>query len=81
MADTNNPEVIEALDRLVDIRDEVAQLLGEASEILAHTDDNLFQAAESYWLAHIASALGTEGHSMLSMADTIRDLENGYGDE
>ena len=80
MADTNNTEVIEALERLVDIRDEMSTLLGEASEILARTDYSLHNAAEAYWLSHISTALGTNGYSMLSMADTIRELADGSGD-
>jgi hypothetical protein len=81
MADTNDPEVIEALDRLIDIRDEMSTLLGEAKEILWVTDSSLANAAEAYWLSHIETALGGDGYAMLSMADTIRELSNGYGDE
>ena len=80
MADTNDPEVIEALDRLIEIREEMAELLGEAGEVLARTDYSLHNAAEAYWLSHISTALGTNGYSMLSMADTIRELADGYGD-
>ena len=81
MADTNDPEVQVAIDRMIEIQAEMSELLGEAGEILAHTDSSLHNAAEAYWLSHIGTALGTDGYAMLSMADTIRELSNGYGDE
>ena len=81
MADTNDPEVQVAIDRLIEIREEMAELLGEAAEVLVHADRSLHNAAEAYWLSHIGTALGIDGYSMLSMADTIRELANGYGDD
>jgi hypothetical protein len=82
MADTNDPEVQVAIDRLIEIREEMAELLGEAGEVLQRTDSELTDAAEAYWFIDIRKALGIgRPYVGISMADTIRELANGYGDD
>jgi hypothetical protein len=65
---------IEALDRLVGIKEEIQGLLIEANMILLRTDRPICNAAES-WMNKIEGALW--GNESPSMATTIDQLTNG----
>lgn len=69
---------------LEEIQQQILELLGEAEHLLQGTDE--YDAAKSYWLAHIETALTKEhgylGGSMHTMQDSIDALrEYGYDDE
>lgn len=66
----------EAIDRLNEIKDEIAELIAEARVLLRGTPEA--HRAEAYWLAHIRCALDSDhgylGGSMVTMQDTIDAL-------
>jgi ribosomal protein S2 len=75
--------VEEKLERLDEIKGEIKELVDEAGDLVreaARDVENgiIFRRAESYWLAHIESALDNEGRwlggSMTKMQDTIDEL-------
>ena len=71
--------------RLLEIKDEMKELLGEAHDILRSGEDHIaLRRAESYWYAHIVMALdkdhGYLGSSMCSMQDTIDELTESMED-
>ncbi len=78
-------ELSESIERLVNIKDEMLELLGEAQDLLTSTSHlatigpSILDRAEAYWLAHIRVALSNDhdylGESMCSMEDTIKELD------
>jgi len=69
---------------LQEIQQQILELLGEAEQLLSGTDE--YDAAKSYWLAHIETALTKEhgylGGSMHTMQDSIEALEEySYDDD
>jgi hypothetical protein len=70
----------EAYERMQEIKDEIKQLVSEAEDIMReHASRHARNAAESYWLGHVLTALDDEsryvGKSMFTMQDTINSLE------
>lgn len=72
----------ERADRLEEIKDEIAELVCEARELLRDTAEE--SRAKGYWVGHIVCALdrnhGYLGSSMVTMQDTINALR-GVDDE
>lgn len=72
---TNVPTA-EMVDRLLEIKDEIKELVGEAQEIVKGTRAEV--RATAYWYPHILLALDKEseylGASMCTMQDTIDEL-------
>jgi hypothetical protein len=68
----------EDIDRLEEIRDEIKELLDEATGILRRGGGITYERARSYWLAHIRTALDKDhdylGGSMVTMQNTIDEL-------
>lgn len=68
--------------RLEEIRDQIAELVNEASDLIHGLSREIgskviFDRAESYWIRHIQGALGDEGiigGSMFTMNSTIEEL-------
>lgn len=67
----------EAIDRLLEIRDEIKELIHEARGLLPR-DSMIERRAESYWIGHILTALDDDsgycGRSMCSLQDSIDEL-------
>lgn len=68
------------IDRLADIKEEILDLLDEAERIIRHEGDRAtWEAARSYWMAHIKTSLTSDhdylGGCTLSLEDTINELE------
>ena len=66
----------ETIDRLSEIKDEIADLVAEARNLLRDTPEA--DRAKAYWLAHIRCALDNDhaylGNSLVAMQDTIDAL-------
>lgn len=75
--DRNKKFTCEDVERLLDIKDEMKELLHEAASLIRGTNQERF--SESYWIAHIKMALDkdhgylTSGHD--TMQATIEALE------
>lgn len=69
----------EAVDRLLELADQIYELLYEMEDILQEVAPEQLQLAKSYWLAHIDGALENRyryiGGSFISFEDTLRNLE------
>ena len=74
----------EAIDRLREIQSEMEELLIEALQCIREAGGSTAQA-EAYWKAHIVCAIrndhGYLGGSMVTLQDTIEDLETGEDDD
>lgn len=74
-------ERIERIERLVEIKDQMKELIEESRQLLLGTDHE--DRARSYWMAHIRCALDNDhmylGGSMITMQDTIDALEDEEG--
>jgi ribosomal protein S2 len=74
-------EIIEAVNRLGEIKEEIKHLIVEAKHIIASVTDRdvRYERARSYWIAHIEGALDKDnewlGGSMTNMQDTIDEIE------
>lgn len=68
----------EVVERLLEIKEEIEELLGEAESLL-HDASKITQCrAESYWLAHMANALdGRHNRYDYTMQHTINEIESG----
>lgn len=70
---------IDAVERLLDIKDEIKSLMEEALEIVSEHSEHECRVATSYWYAHVVGALDSEHHylggSMMTMQDSINGLE------
>jgi ElaB/YqjD/DUF883 family membrane-anchored ribosome-binding protein len=66
----------ETIDRLYEIKTEIADLIAEARELLQDTPEAA--RAEAYWIAHIRCALDNDhdylGGSMATMQESIDAL-------
>lgn len=75
----------EKTGRLKEIQREMLDLLDEASRIVRAAGGGHHERARVYWLAHIESALhrdhGYLGGSVVTMEDTISEIEDGDGDD
>jgi len=78
----------EAIERLVEIKDEMRDLVNEAMQLIRDQvgyDDVRYARAERYWSGHITGALGTREdsfsqRSMFTLQETIDELdESGCG--
>jgi len=74
----------EKLERLMEIKEEMLELLREANSLLR--DAPMYDRAKGYWIAHIRTALdkdhGYMGGSMCTFQDTIEEFEHyAYGDD
>ena len=72
-----------AIDRLREIQEEIEELVGEAMKCIRTAGGSTAQA-DVYWKPHIIGALrndhGYLGGSMVTMQDTIEELES-QGDD
>jgi len=70
----------DAIDRLREIQSEIEELLDEAMHCIRDAGGSTAQA-DAYWKAHIICALRNDheylGGSMVTMQDTIEELESG----
>lgn len=57
---------IEAFNRLMEIRDQMQELIGETESIVRSEFPKDYPNAEAYWIAHIKSALGGYGYHTYS---------------
>ncbi len=77
--------ILEALDRCMEIREEIFQLLSEAEDLIRATEErDLETRSNSYWLGHMRCALGSDAYSTYSytMRDLLEELEErGYNEE
>jgi hypothetical protein len=76
--------ILEATERLEEIREEMLELLSEAEEVARQTAKAagqrvIYERAAAYWIPQIKIALkndhGYLGSSMCSLEDTIKDLD------
>ena len=68
----------EALERCMDIREEMFQLVSEAEDLIRATEErDLETRSISYWIGHIRCALGSDNYSTYSftMRDMLEELE------
>jgi len=56
----------ESFQRLVEIREEMAELVHEAQNLVRQDFRNDYSNAEAYWLAHLKCALGDMGYPTYS---------------
>jgi hypothetical protein len=72
---------VQSLDRLIEIKQEIKELMQEARQIARRADKGASSRFESYAYAHIVSALDKDhdylGGSMVTMQDVIEELEDG----
>ena len=71
----------EAAEILLDAKEAIEEALEQARTALRALDDDFpYEQADTYWLAHIRTALDKEhgylGGSMVTMQDTIDALES-----
>ena len=57
---------VEALQRLIEIREEMAELIHETQDLVRTEFPGDYPNAESYWIAHIKCALGDMGYPTYS---------------
>ena len=57
---------LEALQRLIEIREEMAELIHETQDLVRTEFPGNYSNAEAYWIAHIKSALGDMGYPTYS---------------
>ncbi len=78
-------EIIEAIERLEELKDVIYEALDEMGEILREVAPSEYRRAERYWLAHIDGALenrgGWLGGSFISFADTLTAIEEKEDEE
>ena len=85
--DEYDDENFEDIERLRNIQEEISELIGEADTIISDIDKvgSIYDRAKSYWMAHIKTALYNDteylGGSMVTMEDTIEELEEFDADE
>ena len=67
----------DSLERLIEIREEMQELIQEASGLMRADFRNEFRSADSYWIPHIKSALGCDNYPTYSptMESTLNSLE------
>ena len=59
---SNATQKAESFQRLVEVREEIAQLVEEAQHLVRTDFKDDYSNAEGYWLAHIKCALGDMGY-------------------
>lgn len=73
---TPETDMTETIERLAEIKDEIAALVDEAQDLLRDTPEA--DRAESYWIAQIRCALDDDhdylGGSMVTLQDSIDAL-------
>ena len=82
-------EILEAIERLEELKDIIYEALEEMRDILEEVAPEELQRAEVYWMAHIDGALENRdqwlGGSLIKYIDTIYALEDmmeeEWGDE
>lgn len=81
---TTDQSRIEIADKLRDIQEEILDLLKKSKKLLYNAPDFTRQRAD-YWLQQTAQAITKDddsfGQCMVSMSDTISELENDDVDE
>jgi hypothetical protein len=60
----------EKLNRLVEIREEMEELIRETESIMRKEFHSEYQNAEVYWIAHIKNAIGGMGYHTYSTTFT-----------
>ncbi len=73
-------EIIEAIERLEELKETIYEALNEMKEILKEVAPDEYEVAKRYWLAHIDGALDNRDRwlgetSLISCVDTIEALE------
>jgi hypothetical protein len=73
-----NHELLEALKTIEEARDEILESLEKAERALRRLGGMPYARAQSYWIAHIETAVkkdhGYIGGSMITMDDTLEEL-------
>ena len=67
----------QALERLMELREDMDDAIREASDIIRQEFNGEYASANSYWIAHIKSALGDENYPTYSptMSSTLNRIE------
>ena len=71
----------EIVDELGEIQTQILELVEQARALLRNNQyQGALARAESYWIAHVTTAIsnnhGYLGKSMVSLQDTIEEIEN-----
>ena len=71
----------EIVDELGEIQSQILELVEQARALLRRNElQGALMRAESYWIAHVTTAIsnnhGYLGKSMVSLQDTIEEIEN-----
>ena len=74
------------VDELGEIQSQILELFEQARGLLRRNGlQGALMRAESYWIAHITTAASNDhgylGKSMVSLQDTIDEIENGEDDD
>lgn len=74
------------VDELGEIQSQILELVEQARGLLRRNGlHGALMRAESYWIAHITTAASNDhgylGKSMVSLQDTIDEIENGEDDD
>lgn len=85
MTKLNKAERLDAVERLVEIREEIEELVHEAYDLVKSCDEDEARRADAYWRAHIITALSNDhgylGGSMATLQDSIDAIENDEEDD
>ncbi|MCA1806862.1 MAG: hypothetical protein LC687_03220 [Actinobacteria bacterium] len=67
----------QAFERLMELREDMDDAIREASDIIRQEFNSEYASANSYWIAHIKSALGDENYPTYSptMTSTLVNIE------
>ena len=76
----------DVIDELGEIQSQILELVEQARGLLRRNGlHGALMRAESYWIAHITTAASNDhgylGKSMVSLQDTIDEIENGEDDD
>lgn len=66
MDEMNKLDKIDSLNRLMEIRDQMGELISEADDLVRREFPYDYPNASSYWLAHIKCSLGGYGYHTYS---------------
>ena len=71
----------EIVDELGEIQSQILELVEQARALLRRNEyEGALMRAEAYWIAHVTTAIsnnhGYLGKSMVSLQDTIEEIEN-----
>jgi len=76
MKEVSQNEMIEALDSMIDLKNQLDDIVDELEQIIRRTFPRNYSRAQAYWLGHMKSAIGGYGYSsMCSLEDTLHECE------